>query len=156
MENQMTDLRKIALAATLPASALLLCAALAAQAQPNQSLPINHAVNIEGVGLACSGVGLRAESNPRWKNYPVKLEVANNRGQYLADETVTLFDSDAGAPIHVRCNAPWLLMRLPAGQYQANVTLSNEGSQTISFEAPRAGQQDVIVRFPGRNAATAM
>ncbi|HTT84332.1 MAG TPA: hypothetical protein VMF67_12700 [Rhizomicrobium sp.] len=143
----MSKLAKVGLAALLPASALVFCAGLPAQAQPVRNLPINRAVNVQGVGIACTGIGFRAERNPRWRNYPVKLEVVNRRGDYLANENVTLFDSHAGTPIRVRCDAPWVLMRLPAGRYEANVTMANGSGEKVTFNAPRAGQSNVIVRF---------
>jgi len=143
----MWKIGRICLTALLSTSAIAFCTGLSALAQPVETLPINHPIDVQGVRMACTGIGLRAEHNRRWSHFPVKLEMVNRRGNYLANENVTLFDHDAGAPIQVRCDAPWVLMQLPAGRYEAKVNLMNKGSEKVMFNAPRAGQSDVIVRF---------
>lgn len=141
---------KTSFAMLRPAAAFLPCSGLAAEAQSTPPLPINRPVSVDGVQIACTGIGFGSENNPRWRNYPVKLEMVNGRGQYLAYENVILFDRKAAGPIQLRCDAPWVLMQLPAGRYEANVTLSNGRARRVSFNVPRYGQRDVVVRFPNQ------
>jgi hypothetical protein len=70
----------------------------------------------------------------------------------LADEEITLQSRDHAEPLHIKCDAPWVMMRLEPGQYHATVSLPNAPAKQVSFIVPREGQHDVIVRFPNRMA----
>ncbi len=138
--------------AALSASALGLCFAMPAHAQSIRDLPLNQPTDVNNVQLACTGLGDREEQNARWDSYPVKLETVGDHGEYLAGEKVTLRGHD-GQMIKVKCDAPWVLMKLEPGRYSATVQSPNGAIKKISVRVPdNRAQRDVIVRFPQQSA----
>ena len=134
----------IGLAVTLgPAFALPL---LSGAAQAVQDRP----VTIGGIETVCTGVG-SAKDNPAWSAYPVKLVFANPAGENLAQ--VHLLVMRAGRPlVETECDAPWLLMKLPAGSYDVTATVAgNAGSRMgkASFTTKGGAQQTVNVIIAG-------
>jgi hypothetical protein len=146
----MTTFSKRILAALLPASAFALCIGMAAQASPVQDLPVDHPMRVNGVETACTGIGQREEHEGRWGSYPVKMEAVQAHGEYLADEDVTIRPGRGAEILRVHCAAPWVLMRLEPGHYDATMRVPNSTSKEVAFTVPRRGQRDVIVRFPTR------
>ncbi len=114
---------------------LLSNAARAVQDQP---------VMIGGVETVCTGVG-SAKDNPAWSAYPVKLVFANPAGENLAG--VNLSVMQGGKPVvETQCDAPWLLMKLPPGNYDVAATVpGNTGPRMgkASF-ATKGGMQQTV------------
>jgi hypothetical protein len=117
---------------------LLTNTALAVQDQP---------VMIGGVETVCTGVG-SAKDNPAWSAYPVKLVFANSAGEDLAQIHVAVMQ--AGKPVvETDCDAPWLLMKLPAGSYNVSATMpGGTGMGKASFATRGGAQQTVTVMLP--------
>ncbi len=130
-------------------SSIPLAAAGAANAAP---LAVDHPQDVSGVEVACTGIGTGEEQEVRWKNFPVKIEVVNGRGQYLGDENVTVRGGKGNELLHLTCDAPWVMMELKPGRYEATVSVPNGASHNVHFVAPEHGQHDVIVRFAGTAA----
>src|SRR5260370_40810180 len=85
-----------------------------AGAEPQQ-VRLDTEATIGGVDVACTGIG-QTKDQPRWKTYPVRVEFADSKRNYLAGEVVGLTDP-AGAPVmEVVCEGPWVLLRLPVGK----------------------------------------
>jgi len=107
-------------------------------------------VMIGGIETVCTGVG-SAKDNPAWSAYPVKLVFANPAGENLAQ--VHLLVMRAGRPlVETECDAPWLLMKLPAGSYDVTATVAgNAGSRMgkASFTTKGGAQQTVNVIIAG-------
>ena len=140
--------------ALLSAGTLALCFAGSANAQSYQTLPIDRGTNVDNVQFACTGVGNAEEQNARWDRYPVKVETVGDHGEYLAGETITLRNSDGNTMTPVKCDAPWVLMRLQPGRYSATVQAPGGAEKQISLRVPENGsQRDVIVRFANQSAA---
>jgi len=102
---------------------------------------------VNGVETVCTGVG-SAKDDPRWTSYPVKLVIANTSGQNLAAMQVSL--TKGGKPVmQTTCDAPWVLFKLPAGQYKATATAADSGmSQSTSFKTSGSGaQQEITIMF---------
>ena len=76
---------------------------------------------IGGVETVCTGVG-SAKDNPAWSAYPVKLVFANPAGENLAQVHVAVMQG-ARPVVETDCDAPWLLMKLPAGSYNVAATV---------------------------------
>ncbi len=75
-------------------------------------------VTIGGVESVCTGVG-SAKDNPDWKDYPVKLTFSNLAGENEASEHIAI--SQGGTPVmETDCDAPWLLIKAPAGRYNVS------------------------------------
>src|ERR1700759_1147530 len=99
------------------AAATLTTLVLAGEAGAVQDTP----VNINGVEAVCTGVG-SAKDNPAWKGYPVKVVGANTGGAGLANPNLPL--SQGGKEVAgLDCDAPWVLLKAPAGSYPAPATM---------------------------------
>ena len=126
---------------TVMALPALTPAALAVQDQP---------VTIGGVESVCTGVG-SAKDNPAWAGYPVKLVFANSAGEDLADVHVAI--AQGGKPVmETDCDAPWLLVKAPAGNYQVRATVGSR-TATANFSGSGGAQKTVTLMFPKQSAA---
>ncbi len=111
-------------------------------------------VTIGGVESVCTGVG-SAKDNPAWSAYPVKLVFANGAGEDLAQVHVTITQGGK-AVMETDCDAPWLLVKAPAGSYGINATIPGQtgGTQRHRPSSPpaAAGAQKttVTLTFPRR------
>jgi hypothetical protein len=144
----MTYTRQRLLAALLPISGLILCFGMAARAETPRSLAIDQPAQVDGVRVACTGIGDYEEQEARWNNYPVKLETVGGYGQWLGDQDVTIHGN--GQNVSVHCDAPWVVVALRPGRYDATLSIPNAEPKHVAFSVPRSGQRDVIVRFQNR------
>ena len=135
-----------AFAACLGVAVVLACAV--ARADDAQTLPIDEPTTINGIEVACTGVGDDANTDPRWPQYPVRIEFANANAEYLADLDITISDARGGVLFTVRCDSPWFLAKLPPGKYMVAGTFEERLTKTAKFTAPARGQARIIVRFP--------
>ena len=111
------------------------------------ALPPDRSVEIAGIQTVCTGVSLDARQNPRWSEFPLKVEFAGPGGQYVGSEAVTV--RKAGTEIlAVTCSGPWLLFGLPPGRYEVSATLEGQTSTSAAF-VPNHGQGRIILRFSG-------
>jgi hypothetical protein len=118
-----------------------------ARADDANTLPADQPTEVNGIEIACSGVGDEARVDPRWPAFAVKIEFANNAAEYLSDIDVSVADANGEALFHVHCETPWLLAKLPAGKYTVSGTY--EGiTKTAKLTAPATGQARIVVRFP--------
>ena len=117
-----------------------------ALAQP-VSVPLDQTATINGVDVGCTGIG-QTKNDPKWLAYPVRLEFADPKHDYLANERVKLM-SPSGAPVlDVACEGPWLLMKLPAGRpYKVTADVPGAPPQTQIVRAPAHGQQRFVITF---------
>jgi hypothetical protein len=91
-----------------------------------------------GVTAVCTGVG-SAKDNPAWPSYPVKIVLANNAGENLASAHYTV--TRAGKTLlETDCDAPWLLLKAPAGNYAVSAAIGGV-RHSISFSTAGSGPQ---------------
>jgi hypothetical protein len=102
-------------------------------------------VTINGMESVCTGVG-SAKDNPAWSNYPVKLVFANPSGEDLAQEHISVMQGGKSV-VETDCDAPWMLMKLPAGQYSVAATVGTRVGNA-SFTTSGSGQKTVTVTMP--------
>jgi hypothetical protein len=80
------------------------------------------------------------------------LAFANRGGQFVAGEHFAL-DRDGQQMAALDCDAPWALLKLPAGRYSVTATLPREPAtrqRTVAFTTTGAGsQKEVGIVFPG-------
>lgn len=133
----------LAIAGVVAALNLVECAA----ADSATFMPSDTPVDVNGFELACTGIGDEAQSDPRWKAFPVRLEFAGGNAQYLADVEATVFDAAGKELFRVRCDSPWILAKLPPARYRVQGTFRNL-AKGANFVAPAKGQARIIVRFP--------
>jgi hypothetical protein len=111
-------------------------------------------VTIGGVESVCTGVG-SAKDNPDWKNYPVKLTFSNLAGENEASEHIAITQGGKSV-METDCDAPWLLIKAPAGHYDVNASLPGNSTRTASSAfstSGSGGQQTVNIAFPGAKTA---
>ncbi len=142
------------LACFVSASAIAL--SLPVQAETIRDLPLDQPTSVNNVQLVCTGIGNSEEHNARWDSYPVKLEVVGGYGQYLADEDIVVGGLGGAQLINVRCDAPWVLMRLAPGRYSAAIDVSGAPPKDVNFTTSATHQRDLIVRFPSKTAGREM
>jgi hypothetical protein len=137
-----------------------LCAATAAAAPkaPPASIPndfeieqmaVDKDVVLGGVHLACTGIG-ETRADPKWTDYPVRVEFSNARNEYMIDALVGLIDAKGEAVVVVRCDSPWLLLNPPPGTYSvyAHLMYSDARMRSARFTVPTKGQKRVVLQFP--------
>ncbi len=113
-----------------------------------ERLPDDEPIRVNGVDVACTGVGDEAKENPHWLDYSVRLEFAGGERQYLADLDVSLATADGKEFLAVRCGGPWLLVNLVPGKYRVRAEFEHRLVKTTTFMAPAHGQKRVVVAFP--------
>jgi hypothetical protein len=76
-----------------------------------------------GVAYVSGGVGTESQDHLRAmeRDFNLKLVFALNTGNYLADISVTILDSANNVRLTTTAQGPWLLAKLPPGNYQINV-----------------------------------
>jgi hypothetical protein len=130
----------LAIMVSVAAGSLMALPALAVQDQPTTQ---------NGVETVCTGVG-SAKDNPAWGGYPVKLTFSNMAGENEATEHVSI--TQGGKPVvETDCDAPWLLIKAPAGQYNVNASLpgSTRTASAAFSTSGSGGQKTVNLAFPG-------
>ena len=133
------------------AAALLIetAPAAAAEATPPTPLPVDAALTVNGIDLACTGIGQAARDDPRWKIYGTRIETSDSHTEYLAGADFTLQDLQGRDLLSVHCDAPWLLLRLPAGRYSIKAVAHGIATHRgASFSSPEKGQQRIVLQFP--------
>src|SRR5580704_11872896 len=132
----------LAVLVSVGAGTLMALPALAVQDQP---------VTINSVESVCTGVG-SAKDNPAWSGYPVKLTFNNTAGQNEAAEHISI--TAGGKPVmDTDCDAPWLLIKAPAGHYDVHASLADNRTASAAFSTSGGGaQQTVNLAFPAAKA----
>lgn len=103
----------------------------------------------QGTDYVCTGFGQETRNDPRWNGYPLKLVFATKSGAYFADVVTTIENAAGETVLRTDCNAPWVLVELPPGQYQvtARAQPANvERSTTVQVQSDR--QTERILHFP--------
>lgn len=129
------------------AMAVTLALASAAAADSATFMPSDTPVEINGYEMACTGIGDEAQSDPRWKAFPVRIEFAGGNAQYLADVEASIMDAAGKELVRVRCDSPWILVKLDPAKYRVQGTF-RKLVKASNFVAPTKGQARIIVRFP--------
>ena len=119
-----------------------------APAYAGDVLPADQPVTLNGIEVACTGVGDEAQADPRWPAFAARIEFANAAAEYLSDVDVTIADAKGETLVEARCDSPWFLAKLPPGKYLVSGTFEGHESTTAKFTAPKSGQARIVVRFP--------
>jgi hypothetical protein len=109
-------------------------------------------MSLGGVESVCTGVG-SAKDNPAWSGYPIKLTFSNLAGENEANEHIAI--TQGGKKVmDTDCDAPWLLIKAPAGRYDVTAMLEGGSTAHASFSTSGAGAQQAInLAFPGTKAS---
>jgi hypothetical protein len=116
---------------------------------PVQTLPVDQGSDVAGIPAACTGMG-ETRLDPKWSAYPVRVEFSNARAEYLTDAQIVLTDAKGKVLLKVSCDAPWVLLKPPAGSYAVYGQLleSSAKSRSATFKVPAKGQTRVVLEFP--------
>ena len=118
---------------------------LAGQPAAAQNLVLDTPTVVANIDVVCTGAGLDAREDPRWRAYGLKVEVAGEGGKYLGNENVDL-RRDGNLLLTVTCAGPWLLFRLPPGRYEVEARIGNQTASSAAF-VPLEGQGRIVLRF---------
>lgn len=131
-------------------SAFVAVALFAAAPALAASMPMDTPTDIGSVNAVCTGVG-SAENDPRWTAYPVRVVFSNGGAQFLSGVHLTL-NQDGKTLATVDCDGPWVLLKLPKGDYRVTATLTGQpGGKPHSADFSTSGmgaQQRVEIQFP--------
>jgi hypothetical protein len=131
-------------------AAVLMAAATASNAQPAPvAVPLDTEQVVGGVGVGCTGVG-QSKDDPRWKAYPIRVEVSNPAGDLLADVAISVSNASGGLLATISCEGPWIMLRPAPGLYKLEAWAPGQGlpHRTASFSPPARGQRIVELNFP--------
>lgn len=133
--------------ALLASAALALAAPAAAIAEPT-NVSIDTETSINGVDLACTGIGLDSRNDPRWLAYGLRVELSNARNEYLVGGIFNVRDATGRSLLEVSCDAPWLLLRLQPGAYVVEArTADREAVRSARVSPPKVGQSRIVLQF---------
>jgi len=133
-------------------SLLIVTSALAiAPAKAADNIPVDQTMTIAGVETACTGVGLEAREDAKWRSWPLLIEFVGKEGQMLGDTTVTVSGNDHDVAMH--CAGPWSLMKLPAGSYKISADVAEGGHKEATAKVGANGQAHVIMRYANAGGA---
>lgn len=120
-----------------------------AQTAAPMAVALDKEQMIGDVGVGCTGIG-ESKNDARWKAYPIRIEVANTKGDLLGDVAISLSGPSGKTLATVSCEGPWIMLRTPQGSYKLDAWMPGESfkHQTATFTAPAHGQRIVSVRFP--------
>ena len=129
--------------------AVLLSAQGAIAGDPPRSLPLDTATTVNGVEVACTGIG-QTKLDPRWLAFPVRVEFSDSHDYHLTDEAASIFDAAGQLVLSVQCEAPWILLKLKPGAYRVEGRLIDSPAKPRSapFTPPAKGQMRLILKFP--------
>ena len=101
------------------------------------------------IAYASGGIGTneRDEMKAMMADYSLKLEFAvEGSGAYLSDISVTV-QRGAETVFQVVDVGPWLLVKLPAGNYRV-IAVSDDRTTEATIEVPESGLANAVLRFP--------
>jgi hypothetical protein len=113
-------------------------------------MPMDQAIAMNGVQTVCTGIGDSAQTDPRWKAYPIRVEFSNGGAQYLSGAHVTL-SSGGKVLTSFDCSGAWVLFGVKPGSYKVEATITDQpgaGTRSATFSPPASGQKRVVIQFP--------
>lgn len=101
-----------------------------------------------GTPYVCTGIGLGSRENTAWNAYPLKLMFATKEGDYLADVSVSLWDSEGKLVLEAECPSPWLLVDLHPGKYRVTAVVTGAQPRTANINVAGGRQTAVVIQYP--------
>lgn len=125
------------------------CVVVAGAAEAGDRLPENIPVNSYGIDTVCTGVCVDAQSDPRWVEYPVRIEFFNRSLQWTVGADVTLKTAKGGFMTTFNRNGTWVLFKLAPGKYKVTAMMAPGpgGTATATFSPPKKGLRRVQLVF---------
>ncbi len=139
----------IVMATSTATSSPTLAAPPAGPAPMPVAVAVDREQTVHGIEVACTGIGSDIRADPRWRRYGVRIEFSNARNEYLIGGAIRLRDRAGQELLSLRCDAPWILLRLPDGVYQVEGRLPDLGAKPRSsrFRTPAPTPLRVVLQF---------
>lgn len=99
------------------------------------------------IKYACTGVA-ESKEDPRWAQYPLKLMFTTGGRAYISYVEVKIVDENQKLVFEANCDAPWLVVGLKPGTYQAKVVALKQYTREVSLGISAGKQLALAVRFP--------
>ena len=141
-----------------PLAVLIIASSLAAfgtiaqaQSSPMNRSDTRSASSAAGVEFTSGGVGLAARQQLASQSgqYNLHLEFAYApEGEYLSEVQVDINDARGNSVLSTRTDGPWLLVRLPAGNYTVKASYGDvTRTQQVNVGG---GKRHLVMRFPAQ------
>lgn len=133
-------------------SLAIAAAAMMVPAQELDELPMDEPATRDGIETVCTSIGIESQEDPRWRDYPVRVEFFNRSLQWTAGADVILSSADGKTLTAFNCQGVWVLFKLPPGKYKvtAIVAPGPDGMASAVFSPPKNGLKRVqlVLRSP--------
>lgn len=114
-------------------------------------LPIDEVTTVDGMRMACTGIGLEARERDDWKHFPVRFEFSGSYNQYLPGGRLVIKTWEGKKPVvNVRCDAPWILADLDPGKYRVAGVMagySHPQSWVMKLKPNRKKTRRIVLHF---------
>ncbi len=121
------------------------------------NLPLDDTITLNGVEAGCTGIGEDAREDPRWESFPVRVEFSGAYNQYIPGGSLVVKDWDHKPLLYVRCDGPWVLLRLEPGTYRMAGLMagySRPQSWVVKLDAERKKTRRVVFHFDDIRGST--
>ena len=99
-----------------------------------------------GIEYAITGVA-ETKADPRWRDFPLKLEFATVRHELYSNIAVAIYDEAKQKVFAVQSHGPWLLVRLKAGSYTVYATDEKGVKKSLAAQVPATGQVEYTLKW---------
>jgi hypothetical protein len=114
-------------------------------------LPIDEVTTVDGMRMACTGIGLEAREREDWKHFRVRFEFSGGYNQYLPGGRLVIKSWEGRRPlVHVRCDAPWVLVDIEPGKYRVAGVMagySHPQSWIMKLKPNRKTARRIVLHF---------
>jgi len=85
----------------------------------------------------------------RWGESTLSLKVifSNERGEYLSEVTVTIFDQKGESILTTVSNGPWFFINLPSGTYDLEVSFQKKRKRISQVKVEEKSQTVIGVQW---------
>ena len=111
-------------------------------------LPMDRPVQMNGLETVCTGIG-ESKDDPRWKDYPIRIEFSNGGAQYLSGAAVKI-SHGANPVVSFDCPGAWVLLKGAPGDYRVDASIDGSQAKPVSapFKMGDGAQKRIVLRFP--------
>lgn len=100
----------------------------------------------DGIEYALTGVA-DSKDDPRWNAFPLKIVFATGSGELYTDINVEIRDANNKKIFSVKADAPWLLVKLPAGNYTVHAKDMQGVQKSTTVAVPSSGQREYTFKW---------
>ncbi len=81
------------------------------------------------------------------KDYALKLIFSNEKGEYLSDVKVKMYDEKGKPILETVSDGPWVFIDLPSGSYRLETSLKAEQKRISPIDIGKQTQKVISVQF---------